>query len=293
LYTKAVPVRPQLTSKKGTAFLMAKKSAGVTDTKIKKWIKEGRGSGRGEAYSPWLRVSDISSRGRSHRVFGHRSKRTHHLFSDLELAVFLALDWSPRTTEIREQFPLQQEVTLALARDAGIRHPQVSGNMQVMSSDFLVNSSNHDLPKFVLQVKYSESLLDPRTIEKLELERRYWVHKEVPWFLITEKEISKTVFQNIEYLYPNQQTSLDTKILTEQLNFYSYHFLKNTSSTIIEISKSLDVKYNHEAGESLAEIRGLLANRLYSFDLNIPFQKITPADLEPGDVISVLEAINV
>ena len=39
-------------------------------------------------YQPFVKVSDISSLGRSHRVFGHKTKRTHHLLSGLELAVF-------------------------------------------------------------------------------------------------------------------------------------------------------------------------------------------------------------
>ncbi|WP_320173979.1 TnsA endonuclease C-terminal domain-containing protein [Maridesulfovibrio sp.] len=180
-----------------------------------------------------------------------------------------------------------------MAKKSGIRHPQVSGIFQVMSSDFLVNSSDSTLSKFVLQAKYTKDLSDPRAVEKLELERRYWAHKEVPWFLVTEKEISNTVFQNIEWLYPDQQRTHELSDLAEQLKFYIHHFSKNPTSTIIKISKTLDVKYDHEAGESLAEIRGLMASRLLSFDVNIPFRKITPADLNFVDDVSVLEVINV
>ena len=43
----------------------------------------------------WLTVRDLSSLGRSHRVYGHKTKRTHHLLSDLELAIFLILEWNP------------------------------------------------------------------------------------------------------------------------------------------------------------------------------------------------------
>ena len=45
-----------------------------------------------EDYQPFVKVADISSLGRSHRVFGHKTKRTHHLISDLELAVFLLFE---------------------------------------------------------------------------------------------------------------------------------------------------------------------------------------------------------
>ncbi|XPV76678.1 MAG: TnsA endonuclease N-terminal domain-containing protein [Desulfovibrio sp.] len=272
---------------------MAKRSGGLTEAKIKKWIKEGRGQDHGPNYKPWLTVRDIPSKGRSHRVFGYHTKRTHHLFSDLELAVFLSLDWSPNTIDIREQFPLQQQVTLELAQEAGIKHPRVAGTFQVMSSDFLVDSSSPDLPKFVLQAKYTKDLNNPRTVEKLELERRYWAHKSIPWRIVTEKEISATVFQNIEWLYPNQQISYPLTELSERLEFYAHHFAKNPSTSIITVSKSLDVQYEQEAGQSLAEMRELFASRLLSFDLNIPFKKLTPAGITFVDNASIPEVLNV
>lgn len=70
-----------------------------------------------------------------------------------------------------------------------------------MSSDFLVNTASKTQPKFAFQAKYSKDLNDPRTIEKLEIERRYWQLKKTPWFLVTDKEIDKIVVSNIEWLY--------------------------------------------------------------------------------------------
>ena len=67
-----------------------------------KWLKEGRDQGELADYKPWMKISDISSSGRSHRVFGHKTKLTHHLLSDLELATFLFLEWSPTILDIRE-----------------------------------------------------------------------------------------------------------------------------------------------------------------------------------------------
>ncbi|MFN3898722.1 MAG: heteromeric transposase endonuclease subunit TnsA, partial [Acinetobacter junii] len=37
-----------------------------------KWIKDGRGDGELSSYKPWLTVRDLSSLGRSHRVYGHK-----------------------------------------------------------------------------------------------------------------------------------------------------------------------------------------------------------------------------
>ena len=80
-------------------------------------LKKG-GSGRGADYSPWITVRDLGSRGRSHRVYGHTTQRTHHLLSDIELAVFLIVEWQESTADIREQFPLRFEETKALAANA-------------------------------------------------------------------------------------------------------------------------------------------------------------------------------
>ena len=39
-------------------------------SEIEKWIKEGRGSGIGINYKPWLKIQDVSSLGRSTRLKG-------------------------------------------------------------------------------------------------------------------------------------------------------------------------------------------------------------------------------
>jgi len=39
-------------------------------SKIEKWIQEGRGSGRGPEYIPWLTIQNVSSKGRSTRLKG-------------------------------------------------------------------------------------------------------------------------------------------------------------------------------------------------------------------------------
>ncbi len=90
------------------------------ELKIQKWIKEGRGQGFGNNYKPWITIRDVSSEGRSHRVFGHKSQRTHHLLSDLELSTFLLLEWHSTTIDIREQYPLDLEQTLEIAKTIGM-----------------------------------------------------------------------------------------------------------------------------------------------------------------------------
>lgn len=272
---------------------MATKQYFNTEVKNAKWIKEGRGAGHGEDYLPWLTVRDLASRGRSQRIFGHNSLRTHHLLSDLELAVFLILEWRTETSDIREQFPLRLEDTQTLAKEAGIKHPQVQGIDQIMSSDFLVNTNHPSHSKFSLQAKYAKDLQDARTVEKLELERRYWQSKSVPWQIVTEKEISPVVFHNINWLYPAQRDEVDDNVLVDRIDFYQHMMKENSGQKIIDVTRKLDMAYNMEMGESLLELRQLMAKRYFKFNIFIPFKKLKASDLMIGNVKLIQEVRNV
>lgn len=258
---------------------MVKNKYSASEAKYKRWIKEGRGQGVGSNYQPWITVRDVPSDGRSHRVFGHKSQRTHHLLSDLELAVFLSIEWNHQTIDIREQFPLEREDTLRIASDNGIRHPSDAGVNLYMSSDFLIDSNDQSQPTYVIQAKRSEALLDPRTMEKLEIERRYWLLKKIPLFLVTEKDVSQTLVQNISWIYPAERDAVDDDILLDRTAYYGDLFQQNPNRTVTDICKSIDLTYNQPDGSSIYEIRQLLANRCFYFDmLSQPFHQVKGKD---------------
>lgn len=272
---------------------MARKNYLNSELKIQQWIKEGRGTGNGCHYKPWLTVRDVPSEGRSHRIFGHKSQRIHHLFSDLELAVFFVLEWHTETEDIREQFPLRIEETKALAETLGIPHPANQGMPVVMTSDFIINTKNPERQKFVLQAKYSEAFQDVRTIEKLELERRYWHQKSIPWMLVTERDIPKGVFENIKWLYPAQRDVLDAETIQERVAIYTHHFGKSPEKSLIEMAKRLDVAYTLPEGQSLLEIRQLMAKRCFLFNILTPFTKLKAGDLYAGNMNTMVEVLRV
>ena len=122
--------------------------------------------------------------------------------------------------DIREQYPLLRDETIEISSNNGIRHPNIRGINQVMTSDFLVDSSSHK--QFVIQVKPLSELKNPRTIEKLEIERRYWASKEIPWYIITEKELNPTVLDNIKWLYSSQTDTHDYDQMLNALSNFEF-----------------------------------------------------------------------
>ncbi|GGA75370.1 transposase [Neiella marina] len=258
---------------------MAKKQYWNSEAKNKRWIKEGRGQGTGSDYKPWLTVRDVPSEGRSHRVFGHITQRTHHLLSDIELATFFLLQWRQTTTDIREQFPLDRALTLQISQQLGIAHPNSHNVDQYMSSDFVVDADEKGRPRIVIQVKSKDDFSKPRTIEKLEIERSYWREKEVPFFLVTENQVPTTVFENINLLYNHIGSSFDLEELAVYFNLFLKQLYQQDNLRIVDLCIQLDSAYGHEPGESLYQMKRLLALRYFHFDISIPFIKLRCADL--------------
>src|SRR5690606_27675564 len=122
-----------------------------------------------------------------------------------------------------------------------------------MSSDFLADTNNRDAPRFVLQAKYVSALDDERTVEKLEIERRYWLEKGVHWYLVTEQQIPHELGKNIRWLYPAARNIENNVLPIEQIEFYQHQFEKRPNQTIISSCKKLDIEYDLPTGESLHE----------------------------------------
>lgn len=193
---------------------MSRKRRNITEEDVERWIGQGFGQGEGSEYKPWARVRDVPSMGRSTRFACLRSHRTHHLYSDVEAGHFLLADFRVNVCEIREQFALlPREETLEIASELGIRHPRFPGTTTptVLTSDLVVSTTTngHD-GIFVLSVKRSPAVLPGvkglrRTIEKLALERAFWLRRDVPWYLVTEAQFDARVVRNLGLLRPSRR----------------------------------------------------------------------------------------
>lgn len=164
-------------------------------------LKEGRGTGTGINYKPWITIHDFASKGSVSRIPGRKTGRIQHFMSHLESDLFYILDNRKDVADIREQFPLRLSDTLNLSSCLGIRHPYLPGCdfPFVMTTDFLLTMSDGSYRAY--SVKQSDDLGNKRTVEKLLLEKAYWDQKGVYWKVITEREINKDKSLNLRWLY--------------------------------------------------------------------------------------------
>ena len=257
---------------------MARRRYSFDETKLKRFAKEGRGTGHGSDYRPWLQVQDVPSHGRSTRIHSHTTGRQHHLLSDLETGLFLILDWADHVVDIREQFPLDRDVTRMLAAKMGVVHPrdvQTKSDI-VMTTDLLVDVGlDGGVSLIALSVKPASKLEGARTLEKLELERRFWARINVPWYLVTERELHAVRIGNLRWLH--EMRSLD-ELKTPHADYWPdrcNRFLGELSRVrgglIEDFLKHLQQNCEFGAGEAMTVLRHLAANKRIRLDLNREF----------------------
>ncbi len=125
----------------------------------------------------------------------YKNSRMVELLSRGEMYFWYMLRFRDDVLEIREQFPLDLETTVALAHFYGIRHPKDTRTR--MTSDFLVDYA--DGHQEVFSVKNSRESLNrsERCREKLFLEQKYWESQGVKFHIVFTEDIDILYANNI------------------------------------------------------------------------------------------------
>jgi hypothetical protein len=252
---------------------MPKRKIEWTEEKIQRYIKEGRGTGEGSDYKPWITVQDFPSSGRVSRVKGWKSKkRFQHFMSDHETRYLYLLDWAEDVIDIREQYPiLEREVTLEIAQRKGIRHPCYLQTPIVLTTDFLVIVYRDNKMKYLARtVKPALELENSRVIEKFEIEKEYWSSKKIDWAIVTPNEISKSFAKNIEWVHSSywleEFPDLEKDDLYELMRVILARW-KASDCKLLSFTNSLDEEYKVECGTFLYLVKHLMANKIIKFDM--------------------------
>lgn len=265
---------------------MARRRYGFTEEKIQRFIKEGRGKGEGAAYKPWLTVADVPSLGRVHRVYCPKIGREHHLLSDNEYYAFLLQWWDDAIVDIREQFPLiDRKETLEIAALCRVRHPvdPVSGALWLMTTDLLLTQrAPHGTEAVAYAVKQAEALADERTLEKLEIERRYWERRGVRWGVLTDREVKTTYARNLAWILDSGQPGVENSIRDPADAAVCRELIVERRERPHAPARiacgAIDQKLGRRAGTALAALRRLLAAKVVRADLRARLLQELPVE---------------
>lgn len=258
--------------------IVAKRKNNWDADKFNRWIKEGRGQGEGENYKPWMTIQDFPSMGRATRVFGWSTKRIHHFFSDSQLKYFYLLDWDGKVVDIREHYPLI-DLEVVLEDTSGLRLDKFidrkTKESYILTTTFLITLLNNDGQKSYAarSIKYASELSKKSTIEKLEIERRYWKSQGIDWGIVTNKDINSIRAKNIEWVH--SAMSVDSNIgfskaeLEDLLGGLLYRTVDSKQS-IKKVVLEYEKDYSLDAGTGLLLFKHLVANKRIILDMDKP-----------------------
>ncbi|WP_042337630.1 heteromeric transposase endonuclease subunit TnsA [Bacillus andreraoultii] len=241
---------------------------------IKRFLKEGRGQGTGKDYKPWLQINDISSRSRTTRTFGHTTQRVHHLLSDLQLYYFYLLEFDENVIDIREQFPLLDFHEMDLLIDSDLSRKLFDSKTKVphifTTSFFVTKVGNDDDPYYQARiVKISSELEKKSTIERLELQRRYFAKKGIDFGIVTENEINKVLSKNIGWALAAYDIQ-DYPELTTNFTYLKNDLLlllMDSNISFQQVFEKIENLYQLSNGLGLVLFKHLVARKDVQMDL--------------------------
>lgn len=261
-----------------------------TEEKFKRFIKEGRGQGTGKDYKPFWTISDFPTKGRASRLLGWKTGRIHNFFSDIEKNLFLLLDWDEHNfiTDIREHYPLlnieevinnSNEIRLDKFTDKNSGFPYViTTTFFITKKDSIGRESN-----VAISVKGSTELNRDISIERLEIERRFWSACNIQWSILTDKEIPKTKCKNISWVHSSLRDCEEFGISKEERTYYKQLLkerLINNRQEIRTIIRSLEMEFDIEEGRGLYIFKYLLASK----EIKVDMDKEIMLDMSPKEI---------
>lgn len=244
----------------------------------------------GDAYEPHLRTQDVRSSGRKSRP--KYQNREMHLLSDLEVRAFRHFQWDPSVFGIEEQYYLEVEDTVRISAEAGSSHPMKIGTDEPfgMTTDLVIyHRAERGERRIARAVKYSKDLelglaetpaerrKVAHTLEKLEIERRYWAERNVHWAVLTERELSEERQRNIEWLLASElDRSRPEGFWQEAADRVCAALIGGDGARLVDLQREL------AAGESVREanftaiVRHLCATRQMFYDMERRFELLRP-----------------
>lgn len=184
--------------------------------------------------------------------------------------------------DIREQYPLDIEETVAIAATLGIRHPvNIKTKTPIpLTTDFVVTIKTAIGPiDQARTIKHVKHLSSNRVMEKFEIERLYWERRNIDWGIATEREIDSTLAANIEMAFFYRDTAKLSPLSDETINRIATELtckVIRKDVPLRDLTRHCDELLELPAGTSSKVILHLLANRRWLVDMSKPILMTKP-----------------
>lgn len=216
--------------------------------------------------------------GQGNESFWVDNSKNTSFFSDTQLKYFYLLDWEEKVIDIREHYPLiDLEVVLNDTSDLRLDKfiDRKTKETYILTTTFLITLLNSDGQKSFAarSIKYASELSKKSTIEKLEIERRYWKARGIDWGIVTNKDINDVRARNIEWVHSAMNSDdcngLSKAEFDDLFDGILYRFIDNKQS-IKNIIAGFEKDYSLDVGMGLLLFKRLVAEKRIVLDMDKP-----------------------
>lgn len=186
------------------------------------------------------------------------------------------LEWRIDNIDIREQFPLEREITLEITAELGVPHPYYPQTRVpcVMTLDFLVTrAADGKEMHHAYSVKTQSDLNDPKVVARMEVERSFCAMAGIEYFLIISDRLPRNKVNNLFWI---REAQIDSEESDSLRGFFEEHQTRMATDlvytqfrgSLVDYCTKYDQRCSVPAGTGLRVARMLLANRTMAMDLN-------------------------
>lgn len=260
---------------------MARRGTRFTEEKIAQRIRAGYGQGTGSTYKGWFTVRDFSTKGIATRFASIELERVMLFLSNIELHAHLVAA-RRGFLDYWEQYPMEREETVDIARYLGVRHPVYFGSDRpvVMTLDGIATFARAEggVHREVLDSKPRFRLGHPRTLEKLAIHAEYARRRGWQYGRFTEHSVPPTVIRNLTWFRMGQVWPGDSELVAGGIERWALrlhlamtadHGGTQWSMTVREYCQRFDADNHLPNGCSQRCLQLLLLHRLVDFDLTV------------------------
>ena len=160
-------------------------------------LREKRGTGQGADYKPWILAREMGSIGTESVFPDWKHGRQIQCLSQGEAKAYRILRWRDDVIDIREQFPLDLELTRAIARRLGLPHPHDLNTH--MTTDFLVTYDTPDGKVLkAYSIKPNVNHMTNYALKNFAIEQAYWGIRGVHLEIIFSDDLNPILAENIK-----------------------------------------------------------------------------------------------
>lgn len=260
---------------------MARRGVRFTEKKICQRIRAGYGRGTGPSYKGWFTIRDFSTRGIATRFASIELGRVMLFLSNIELSSYLVAAWKG-LRDFWEQYPMERDETVEIARGLGVRHPVYFGTNRpiVMTLDGVASFAQADGTEVreVLDCKPRFLLGHPRTLEKLAIHQEYARRRNWPYRRFTEHSVPPGVIRNLTWFRMGQVWPGDIDLVRDGLEQWALRLHRQMQDdeggpswrmTVRDYCQRFDMRHAIPSGCAQRCLQVLLLHRLVDFDLTV------------------------